>query len=216
MIDWLGRSSTNITPARRRGGLPDQLAEWLAKPARWQAAGPTPSNLSTKRERSASGASLARSISRSLPSRLRIFNDRPRPPRRTRELFHARRRGLPRRRRLFFSPGGPPSASFRVGQHLSQEIDNEIIKHPAVEDSCAIGVPNDEWARRSRWWSPSTRARTRATSWAPTSSPSPRRAWPDSKPPAPSPLRGTPRSPAGKIQRGKVRAPYWAGRARQI
>ena len=25
-----------------------------------------------------------------------------------------------------------------------------------------------------------------------------------------------PRSPAGKIQRGKVRAPYWAGRARQI
>ena len=26
-----------------------------------------------------------------------------------------------------------------------QEIDNEIIKHPAVEDSCAIGVPSDEW-----------------------------------------------------------------------
>ncbi|HZK99783.1 MAG TPA: AMP-binding protein, partial [Caulobacteraceae bacterium] len=26
-----------------------------------------------------------------------------------------------------------------------QEIDNEIIKHPAVEDSCAIGVPNPEW-----------------------------------------------------------------------
>jgi long-chain acyl-CoA synthetase len=25
-----------------------------------------------------------------------------------------------------------------------------------------------------------------------------------------------PRSPAGKIQRGKVRAPYWQGRARQI
>jgi len=25
-----------------------------------------------------------------------------------------------------------------------------------------------------------------------------------------------PRSPAGKIQRGKVRAPYWAGRTRQI
>ena len=26
-----------------------------------------------------------------------------------------------------------------------QEIDNELIKHPAVEDSCTIGVPNEEW-----------------------------------------------------------------------
>ncbi|MEJ0066787.1 MAG: hypothetical protein WDM85_16340 [Caulobacteraceae bacterium] len=26
-----------------------------------------------------------------------------------------------------------------------QEIDNELIKHPAVEDACTIGVPNEEW-----------------------------------------------------------------------
>jgi len=29
-----------------------------------------------------------------------------------------------------------------------QEIDNELIKHPAVEDSCAIGVPNTEWGEK--------------------------------------------------------------------
>ncbi len=26
-----------------------------------------------------------------------------------------------------------------------QEVDNELIKHPAVEDACTIGVPNKEW-----------------------------------------------------------------------
>ena len=26
-----------------------------------------------------------------------------------------------------------------------QEIDSEIMKHPAVSDVCTIGVPNDEW-----------------------------------------------------------------------
>ncbi|HQT52315.1 MAG TPA: acyl-CoA synthase, partial [Phenylobacterium sp.] len=25
-----------------------------------------------------------------------------------------------------------------------QEVDNELIKHPAVEDTCTVGVPHDE------------------------------------------------------------------------
>ena len=98
-----------------------------------------------------------------------------------------------------------------------QEIDNEIIQHPAVEDSCAIGVPNDEWGEEVKvvvtlhpGHEPSDAlageilafARTRLAGYK-----------------APRTLEfrpELPRSPAGKIQRGKVRAPYWAGRARQI
>jgi long-chain acyl-CoA synthetase len=98
-----------------------------------------------------------------------------------------------------------------------QEIDNEIIKHPAVEDSCAIGVPNDEWGEEVKvvvTLHPGHRAsealgadilafaRQRLAGYK-----------------APKTLDFVdelPRSPAGKIQRGKVRAPFWAGRARQI
>lgn len=98
-----------------------------------------------------------------------------------------------------------------------QEIDNEIIKHPAVEDSCAIGVPNDEWGEEVKvvvTLRPGHRqdetlardilafARTHLAGFK-----SPRTL---------EFVDELPRSPAGKIQRGKVRAPYWAGRARQI
>ncbi len=98
-----------------------------------------------------------------------------------------------------------------------QEIDNEIIKHPAVEDSCAIGVPDEDWGEAVKvvvtlhpGQEPSDSlgadilafARGRLASFK----------VPKTIEFAPE----LPRSPAGKIQRGKVRAPYWAGRARQI
>jgi long-chain acyl-CoA synthetase len=98
-----------------------------------------------------------------------------------------------------------------------QEIDNEIIKHPAVEDSCAIGVPNDEWGEEVKV----------VVTLHPGQTPSETLAA-DILAFAKARLAGykiprtldfveeLPRSPAGKIQRGKVRAPYWAGRARQI
>jgi long-chain acyl-CoA synthetase len=98
-----------------------------------------------------------------------------------------------------------------------QEIDNEIIKHPAVEDSCAIGVPNEEWGEEVKvvvTLHPGQEAGVTLAA--------------DILAFAKSRLAGykvprtvefvpeLPRSPAGKIQRGKVRAPYWAGRTRQI
>ncbi len=98
-----------------------------------------------------------------------------------------------------------------------QEIDNEIIKHPAVEDSCAIGVPNEEWGEEVKV----------VVTLHPGQTPSDALAA-DILAFAKAHLAGfkiprtldfveeLPRSPAGKIQRGKVRAPYWAGRARQI
>ncbi len=98
-----------------------------------------------------------------------------------------------------------------------QEIDNEIIKHPAVEDSCAIGVPSEEWGEAVKvvvtlhpGRSPSEALGAEILAFA-------RERLAGFKIPRSIDFaEELPRSPAGKIQRGKVRAPYWAGRARQI
>jgi long-chain acyl-CoA synthetase len=98
-----------------------------------------------------------------------------------------------------------------------QEIDNELIKHPAVEDACTIGVPNEEWGEEVKsvvtlnpGHQPSEAlakdiiafARDRLAGFK--------------VPRSVEFVDELPRSPAGKIQRKKVREPYWAGRARQI
>jgi long-chain acyl-CoA synthetase len=98
-----------------------------------------------------------------------------------------------------------------------QEIDNEIIKHPAVEDSCAIGVPNAEWGEEVKVvvtlhpdQTPSEALGAEILAFA-------RGRLAGFKiPRSVEFVDELPRSPAGKIQRGKVRAPYWAGRSRQI
>ena len=98
-----------------------------------------------------------------------------------------------------------------------QEIDNEVIKHPAVEDSCAIGVPNEEWGEEVKvvvtlhpGRQPSEDLGREILAFA-------RERLAGFKTPRTIEfVPELPRSPAGKIQRGKVRAPYWAGRARQI
>ncbi|HEV2363205.1 MAG TPA: AMP-binding protein [Caulobacteraceae bacterium] len=98
-----------------------------------------------------------------------------------------------------------------------QEIDNEIIKHPAVEDSCAIGVPNPEWGEEVKavvmlkaGFTPSPELASEIQAFA-------RGRLAGFKAPRSVEFaQDLPRNPAGKIQRGKVRAPYWAGRQRQI
>jgi len=98
-----------------------------------------------------------------------------------------------------------------------QEIDNEIIKHPAVEDSCAIGIPNDEWGEEVKavvtlrpGFEPGADLSREILAFA-------RERLAGFKTPRTLDfVDELPRSPAGKIQRGKVRAPYWVGRSRQI
>ncbi len=98
-----------------------------------------------------------------------------------------------------------------------QEIDNEIIQHPAVEDACAIGVPNPEWGEEVKvvvtlhpGFDAGDDLASEILAFA-------RGRLAGFKVPRTLDFADElPRSPAGKIQRGKVRAPYWAGRARQI
>ena len=98
-----------------------------------------------------------------------------------------------------------------------QEIDNELIKHEAVADSSTVGIPHDEWGEQVRavillkpGYEPSDKLAQEILDFG-------RQTLAAYKVP-----RGLdfvtelPRSEAGKIQRNKVRAPYWEGRARQI
>ena len=99
-----------------------------------------------------------------------------------------------------------------------QEIDNELIKHPAVEDSCTIGVPNEEWGEEVKavvTLQPGLRRRRDALA-AEILAFARERLAGYKTPRTLEFVEELPRSPAGKIQRSKVRAPYWAGRARQI
>ena len=98
-----------------------------------------------------------------------------------------------------------------------QEIDNELVKHDAVADSATVGVPHDEWGEQVKavimlkpGYEPSDELAEEILAFA-------RSALPGFKVPRSLDFKtDLPRSEAGKIQRNKVRAPYWEGRARQI
>jgi long-chain acyl-CoA synthetase len=98
-----------------------------------------------------------------------------------------------------------------------QEIDNELIKHPAVEDSCTVGVPHDEWGEEVRaviqlkaGYQPTEALKAEILAFAA------ERVAKFKIPRAVDFMTTLPRSEAGKIQRNKVRAPYWEGRSRAI
>ncbi|MDP6377461.1 MAG: AMP-binding protein [Pseudomonadales bacterium] len=91
-----------------------------------------------------------------------------------------------------------------------QEVDGEIMKHPAVHDVCTIGVPNDEWGEEvksvvalSGGFEPSDQLSDELIAWA-------RERLASFKcPRSIGYAQELPRSEAGKIQRRVVRAPYW-------
>jgi long-chain acyl-CoA synthetase len=98
-----------------------------------------------------------------------------------------------------------------------QEIDNVIVQHPAVEDVCTIGVPNDEWGEEVKsvivpreGFKPSDALKTEIADFA-------RGKLAGFKVPRTIDfVAELPRSAAGKIKRGEVRKPFWEGRKVQI
>ncbi|MGA1103623.1 MAG: AMP-binding protein [Pseudomonadales bacterium] len=98
-----------------------------------------------------------------------------------------------------------------------QETDDVLLKHEAVLDACTVGVPNDEWGEEVKSVV-QLRAGFSATSdLAETLINFCREHLPAFKCPRTLDFaEDLPRLPSGKIQRGLVRAPFWAGRDRQI
>jgi long-chain acyl-CoA synthetase len=98
-----------------------------------------------------------------------------------------------------------------------REVDEALMRHPSVADVCTIGVPNDEWGEEVRAViqlkdgieASESLAREILEYAASTLSGFKR-------PRAIDFVAQLPRLPSGKIPRELVRAPYWAGRARQI
>jgi long-chain acyl-CoA synthetase len=98
-----------------------------------------------------------------------------------------------------------------------QEVDNEIIKHPAVEDVCTIGVPNKEWGEEvksvillKQGFAASEALKKEIIEFV-------RPLLAGFKVPRSIDfVPELPRSAAGKIKRGEVRKPFWEGRKVQI
>ncbi|MET0183403.1 MAG: AMP-binding protein [Caulobacterales bacterium] len=98
-----------------------------------------------------------------------------------------------------------------------QEIDNELLKHVAVEDCACIGAPNREWGEEVKavivlkpGYPPSEETARSIIDFA-------RGKLGGYKIPRSVDFaEELPRNAAGKIERRKVRAPYWEGRKIQI
>jgi long-chain acyl-CoA synthetase len=98
-----------------------------------------------------------------------------------------------------------------------QEIDDALLKHPAVRDCATVGVPSEEWGEDVKavvelaaGWGPSAALAAELVAHA-------RAHLAGYKAPKSVDfVADIPRNEAGKIERGKVRARYWEGRATQI
>ena len=98
-----------------------------------------------------------------------------------------------------------------------QEIDNELVRHPAVRETCTIGVPSEEWGEAVKavvalhpgYEASDALAKELLAFIKP--------ALAGYKMPRSVDFtEDIPRSEAGKVQRRQVRAPYWEGRKVQI
>jgi long-chain acyl-CoA synthetase len=98
-----------------------------------------------------------------------------------------------------------------------QEVDNELIKHPAVEDVCTVGAPNEEWGEEVRSVVQLKPGHEPSEALALAILDHARASLARFKVPrALDFVDEMPRSEAGKVLRKKVRERYWQGRERQI
>ena len=98
-----------------------------------------------------------------------------------------------------------------------QEVDSELLKHPSVVDVCTVGVPNDEWGEEVKSVVQLAPGQVGDDAMAQALIAFARSRLPGFKTPRSIDfVSDLPRLPSGKIQRRLVRAPYWAGRDRQI
>jgi long-chain acyl-CoA synthetase len=97
------------------------------------------------------------------------------------------------------------------------EIDEVLIKHEGVADAAVVGVPNEDWGEEIKavvelkpGWAATPETARAILDFA-------RERLPGfQRPRSVDFVPALPRSPAGKVLRAQVRAPYWRGRGKSI
>jgi long-chain acyl-CoA synthetase len=98
-----------------------------------------------------------------------------------------------------------------------QETDNVLLKHPAVADVCTVGVPSEEWGEEVKSIVELRNGYEANAAMTKNLIDFVKQGLPVYKAPRSIDYVDTlPRLPSGKIQRRKVREPYWAGLDKQI
>jgi len=98
-----------------------------------------------------------------------------------------------------------------------QETDDVLLKHDAVADVCTVGIPSEEWGEDVKSVIQLKSGITESESLINELIDFVRGQLPAFKAPRTIDfVNELPRLPSGKIQRKLVRAPYWAGRDKQI
>ncbi|MFP6805584.1 MAG: AMP-binding protein [Pseudomonadales bacterium] len=98
-----------------------------------------------------------------------------------------------------------------------QEVDSEVMQHPAVHDVCTIGIPSEEWGEEVKSVVQLNAAFTASSELSQELIDFARTRLPAFKCPRTIDfVDDLPRLPTGKILRRTVREPYWAGRDKSI
>jgi long-chain acyl-CoA synthetase len=221
MIEWLGPVLSEYYAGSEGGaGFVVSSQEWLAKPGTVGRL-PSPDAALIVDE---AGEPCARGVAGTIymrvpPTGFQYFKDEKKTQASRRgEYFTLGDIGYLDEDGYLFLTGRSAETIIAGGVNIyPQEVDNELIKHPAVEDSCTIGAPHDEYGEEVRaviqlkpGVQPSAALREEILAFAAANL---------AKFKVPRGLDFVPelpRSAAGKILRNRVREPYWAGRARQI
>jgi long-chain acyl-CoA synthetase len=97
------------------------------------------------------------------------------------------------------------------------EIDEVIIRHPAVADAAVVGVPNEDWGEEIKAVVELKPGHAADAATAQSIIDFAKEKLPGfQRPRTVDFVEQLPRSPAGKVLRAQVRAPYWAGRKKAI
>jgi long-chain acyl-CoA synthetase len=215
MIDWLGPIIWEYYAATEGGGgFLVGSEEWLRKPGTVGKPGPQFDNRILDDEGNEVPPGQTGTIYMRAPStgRFEYFKDADKTGRSYRgEYFTLGDMGYFDDDGYLFLTGRTAELIISGGVNIyPQEVDNELLKHPAVQDVCTIGAPNEEWGEEVR-----SVVQVRPGIVADEALTADLMRWARERLAAFKCPRGIdyvaelPRSAAGKIQRRVVRAPYW-------